>query len=55
MGHAGSNGKPRAYILIKPRKKLGVVLMGSCNTKDEIWFIHLGQILMDILEKKGFY
>ena len=55
MMHAGSNGRPRAYILLKPKKKLGVVLMGDCNTKDDIWFIHLGQIIMDILENKGSY
>ncbi len=55
MMHAGSNGKPRAYILLKPKKELGVVLMGDCNTKDDIWFIHLGPILMDIMEGKGSY
>ena len=52
MGHAGSNGKPRAYILIKPRKKLGVVLMGEAGTsKEDIWFLHLGPILMDIIDR----
>jgi len=51
MGHAGSNGKPRAYILIKPRKKLGVVLMGEANsTKEDIWYLNLGPILMDIID-----
>lgn len=55
MMHAGSNGRPRAFILLKPKKKLGVVLMGDCNTRDDIWFVHLGPILMDILEKKGYY
>lgn len=55
IGHAGSNGKSRAYILLKPRKKIGVVLMGQCKNKNEIWFIHLGPILMDILEKKGYF
>ena len=56
MGHAGSNGKPRAYILIKPRKKLGVVLMGEANSsKEDIWFLHLGTILMDIIGDEGFY
>jgi len=56
MGHAGSNGKPRAYILIKPNKKLGVVLMGEANSsKEDIWFLYLGQILMDIIGDEGFY
>lgn len=56
MGHAGSNGRPRAYILIKPRKKLGVVLMGEAKTnKEDIWFLHLGPILMDIIGDEGFY
>ena len=51
MGHAGSNGKPRAYILIKPKKKLGVVLMGEANSsKEDIWFHHLGPILMDVID-----
>ena len=52
MGHAGSNGKPRAYILLKPKKKLGVVLMGEANSsKEDIWFLYLGPILMDIIDK----
>lgn len=52
MGHAGSNGKPRAYILIKPREKLGVVLMGEASTsKEDIWFLHLGPILMDLIDR----
>ena len=56
MGHAGSNGKPRAYILIKPRKKLGVVLMGEAKkSKEDIWFLHLGPILMDIISDEGSY
>ncbi len=56
MGHAGSNGKPRAYILIKPRKKLGVVLMGVANSaKEDIWFLHLGSILVDIIDREKSY
>jgi len=56
MGHAGSNGKPRAYILIKPKKKLGVVLMGEANsTKEDIWFLHLGPILMDMIDREKSY
>ncbi|UCE22020.1 MAG: serine hydrolase [Candidatus Aminicenantes bacterium] len=56
MGHAGSNGKPRAYILIKPKKKLGVVLMGEANsTKEDIWFLNLGSILMDIIDRGKSY
>lgn len=56
MGHAGSNGKPRAYILIKPKKKLGVVLMGEANSANEdIWFLNLGPILMDIIDRDKAY
>jgi len=56
MGHAGSNGKPRAYILIKPRKKLGVVLMGMAkSSKEDIWFLNLGPILMDIIDREKSY
>jgi CubicO group peptidase (beta-lactamase class C family) len=55
MGHAGSNGKPRAYILIKPKKKLAVVLMGEANSsKEDIWFLNLGPILMDIIGNEEF-
>jgi CubicO group peptidase (beta-lactamase class C family) len=54
MGHAGSNGKPRAYILIKPRKKLGVVLMGEANSSQEdVWFLYLGPILLDIIDENN--
>lgn len=53
MGHAGSNGKPRAYLLIKPKKKLGVVLMGeAASSKEDIWFLYLGPILMDIIDEE---
>jgi CubicO group peptidase (beta-lactamase class C family) len=56
IGHSGSNGKPRAHILIKPKKKLAVVLMGETkDSKSDIWFIYLAPILMDILENKGNY
>ena len=27
--HSGSNGRPRAYLLLKPRKKLGVVILAT--------------------------
>jgi ankyrin repeat protein len=56
MGHAGSNGKPRAYIIIKPKKKLAVVLMGEASSsKEDIWFLYLGPILMDIIERDKSY
>jgi CubicO group peptidase (beta-lactamase class C family) len=56
IGHSGSNGKPRAHILIKPKKKLGIVLMGETKTaKSDIWFLDLAPILMDILENKDMY
>jgi CubicO group peptidase (beta-lactamase class C family) len=51
IGHAGSNGKPRAYILIKPKEKLAVTLMGEASSRQEdIWFLYLGPILMDIID-----
>ena len=56
IGHAGSNGKPRAYILIKPKKKSAVVLMGEANSsKEDIWFLYLGPILMDIIDREKSY
>ena len=49
--HAGANGRQRAYIILKPEKKSGIVLMGDCKTRRELWFIHLGPILIDIIDK----
>jgi CubicO group peptidase (beta-lactamase class C family) len=54
--HSGSNGKPRAHILVKPKKKLAIVLMGETKSADsDIWFLYLAPILMDIMEEKGYY
>jgi len=56
LGHSGSNGKPRSHLLIKPKKKIALVLMGETKTRDsDIWFVHLAPILMDIIEGKGGY
>lgn len=56
VGHSGSNGKPRAHLLVKPKKKLAVVLMGETKSaKSDIWFLYLAPICMDILENKGRY
>lgn len=56
LGHSGSNGRPRSHLLIKPKKKLALVLMGETKTRDsDIWFLHLAPILLDILEGKGGY
>lgn len=32
--HAGSNGKPRAFIALRPQQHLGVVLLGKRNSSD---------------------
>jgi CubicO group peptidase (beta-lactamase class C family) len=49
--HAGSNGKPRAYLVMKPKKRIAVALMGrnrrSRNPDD---FGDLAAELMGILE-----
>jgi CubicO group peptidase (beta-lactamase class C family) len=56
FGHSGSNGKPRSHFLVKPGKKLGIVLMGETkDPRSDIWFVELAPILMDILEGKGGY
>jgi len=56
LGHSGSNGKPRSHLVIKPKKKIALVLMGETKTKDsDIWFLNLAPILMDIVEGKGGY
>jgi len=56
LGHSGSNGRPRSHLLIKPKKKIALVLMGQTKTADsDIWFLHLAPILMDIIEDQGGY
>jgi CubicO group peptidase (beta-lactamase class C family) len=32
--HAGSNGNPRAFIVLKPHKKMGVVMLGKSNAAE---------------------
>jgi CubicO group peptidase (beta-lactamase class C family) len=32
--HAGSNGRPRAFIALRPRQHIGVVLMGKHHSRD---------------------
>ena len=29
--HAGSNGRPRAFMVLKPGKRSAVVLLGKCT------------------------
>lgn len=56
IGHSGSNGKPRSHIIIKPKRKDAVLLMGSTKeAKSDIWFMQLAPILMEIIEGKGYY
>jgi len=56
LGHSGSNGRPRSHLLIKPKKKIALVLMGQTKSKvSDIWFMHLAPILLDIIEGKGNY
>jgi CubicO group peptidase (beta-lactamase class C family) len=50
--HAGSNGKPRAFFVLKPVKKLGVVLLGRRTTEDgSQLFPELARQLVDLLEQ----
>jgi CubicO group peptidase (beta-lactamase class C family) len=49
--HAGSNGRPRAYLMMKPKKKIAVALMGmnrSSQNADD--FAALAGQLMSIVE-----
>jgi CubicO group peptidase (beta-lactamase class C family) len=52
--HAGSNGTPRAFITLRPRQHLGVVLLGKRNSSDgSQLFYDLARDLVQLLE--GFY
>jgi len=49
--HAGSNGKPRAFLMIKPRKKLAAALLGeNKSAKGALEFESLSNQLIKILE-----
>lgn len=50
IGHSGSNGKERSHIQLVPERKLGVILMGEAiSGKDEVWFIYLASIILNII------
>lgn len=56
LAHSGSNGKPRSHFVIKPKKKIALVLMGETKSAHtDIWFLRLAPILMDMIEGKGGY
>ena len=48
--HAGSNGRPRAFLVIKPLKKSAIVLLGKHKSPDgRQRFQELAQKLMDLI------
>ncbi len=48
--HAGSNGKPRAFLVLKPYKKMAVVLLGKQHSADgQQHFQELASRIMDLL------
>jgi hypothetical protein len=52
LGHAGSNGTPRAIILIKPRKKKAVCITGTTKkSSTPLLFLPLVRNLMKILDE----
>jgi len=56
LGHSGSNGRARSHFVIKPKKKIALVLMGQAKeAESDIWFLYLAPILMEIIEGKGGY
>jgi CubicO group peptidase (beta-lactamase class C family) len=56
LAHSGSNGRPRSHLLIKPKKRIALTLMGETKSREsDIWFLYLAPILLDILEGKGGY
>ena len=50
--HAGSNGKPRAFLVVKPYKKMAVVLLGKQHRADgQQHFQELASRIVDLLLK----
>lgn len=50
--HAGSNGRPRAFIVLRPRQNLGVVLLGKRTVSDgSQLFPELARQLLGILDQ----
>ncbi len=48
--HGGSNGRPQAYLEIKPRKKLSVSILAMSKDRNRFELGALSSRLMDILE-----
>jgi CubicO group peptidase (beta-lactamase class C family) len=48
--HGGSNGLPHAYLLLKPEKKTGVVLLGMSKAYDRFEVKSLAESLLALLE-----
>ncbi len=50
--HAGSNGRPRAYLRIKPHKGLAVAILGMDMYEEGVQdFVDLSLELMGLLEE----
>jgi CubicO group peptidase (beta-lactamase class C family) len=50
--HSGSNGRPKAHLLLKPRKKLGVFLLGTTRGQSDTPGLGtLADELLTVLEK----
>lgn len=48
--HAGSNGKPRAFLVLKPLKKCAIVLLGKHKSPDgKQQFQELAQKIMEVI------
>ncbi|MCP4723654.1 MAG: serine hydrolase [bacterium] len=48
--HAGSNGKPQAYLVIKPVKKLAVCLLATRKDRNSFELNTLGERILSFLE-----
>lgn len=50
--HAGSNGRPRAFIVLRPRQKIGIVLLGKRATANgSQMFPELARQMVELLEQ----
>jgi ankyrin repeat protein len=49
--HGGSNGRPQAYLVIKPRKKIAVAVLATAKNPRSYELDQLGEALLSALEK----
>jgi len=51
ISHGGSNGRPQAYLVIKPRKKIAVVVLATAKNPRSYELDQLGEALISVLNQ----